>query len=262
MSDLASAIPELRRPFTPAAVKFKPQSVLGEGKGVLCVAYIDMRLVSERLNHICPNDWSDAYRPVGNGVMWCDLTVHGVTRSDVGEGTGKALVSDALKRAAVKFGVGVSLYAVPELKIWANQGRDLVSIWESGVKQNGKKKYDARIEDAGHAHLVAQYGAWLEQVGRQAFGEPLDHGDVDGAAGDHEVTATEPVHTEPHVPAGIIYEVIAEAKQAVAAGLDLAPLIEAVGAERKSTFPQTVRAMAPAQVEQFRSNLADLKAAA
>jgi hypothetical protein len=45
----------------------------------------------------------------------------GVTRTDVGESTeglSKDLVSDALKRAAVPFGVGVSCYALPEIKLF------------------------------------------------------------------------------------------------------------------------------------------------
>lgn len=180
------AAQHLRRPFTPAAVKFKPQSVLGDdGKGVLCVAYIDARLVYERLNLVTPHLWQHAFRPVGDGLMWCDLTIDGITRPDVGEGKGKALASDALKRAAVTFGVGVSLYAIPQQRIWKDtQGGKLVSIWSSGTKPNGKPKYDARIEDAGAAFLRDVYAHWLEAVGIKAFGEPLDHGDVIDAQGD------------------------------------------------------------------------------
>jgi hypothetical protein len=182
------AAQHLRRPFTPAAVKFKPQSVLGDdGKGVLCVAYIDARLVYERLNLVMPHLWRDDYRAVGDGLMWCDLTVDGITRKDVGEGKGKALVSDALKRAAVHFGVGVSLYAIPQQRIWkdtSGSSGKLVSIWAAGTKQNGKPKFDARIEDAGQAHLRNVYEHWLEVVGIKAFGQPLDHGDVIDAQGD------------------------------------------------------------------------------
>lgn len=244
---LKEAIPELRRPFTPAAVKFKPQSVLGEGKGVLCVAYIDARLAGERLNHIVPDDWSSTFRPVGDGLMWCDLTVCGTTRSDVGEGKGKALVSDALKRAAVHFGVGVSLYAIPQQRIWVNQGRDLVSVWKSGTKPNGKDKYDAKIEDAGHAHLVAQYGRWLEQAGVQAFGEPLDHGDTPDSAGEPEPTST------------VTAEALSEAAAAKDAGVKLGPLLTEIGADVTGGVTPAVRSMSPEQVERFRVVVAEAK---
>jgi len=49
----------------------------------------------------------------------CRLTVLGVTKEDVGEGgTLKAAFSDALKRAAVKFGVGRHLYEME--KVWVD----------------------------------------------------------------------------------------------------------------------------------------------
>lgn len=152
----------LRRPFTPEAVKWKPQSTTKSGK-TLVVAYIDARLVVERLNLVCPHLWHDTYEATAAGLMWCHLTVDGITRSDVGEGKGKALVSDSLKRAAVRFGVGVSLYAVPQQFL------------------------DERVEYLKDQHrtlLRNVYARWLNTHGVQAFGEPLDHGDVADHQGD------------------------------------------------------------------------------
>lgn len=176
------AAPHLRRPFTPAAVKFKVQATWPDGG--LIVAYIDARLVVERLNLIVPHLWHDAYRPLGGGQMWCDLTIDGITRSDVGEGAGKGLVSDALKRAAVRFGIGVSLYATPSLML----NNPHLKRKERGGKET------VTINGDGMRVVRATYTAWLEQHGTKAFGEPLDHGDVDGAQGDHEADA-------PDVPA-------------------------------------------------------------
>jgi hypothetical protein len=181
------AAPFLRRPFTPAAVKFKVQATWESGG--LIVAYIDARLVVERLNLIAPHLWHDAYRPIGSGQMWCDLTVDGITRSDIGEGTGKGLVSDALKRAAVKFGIGVSLYATPSL-ILKNQ--------HLKRKQGGSGKETVTINDDGMRVVRGTYADWLEAHGIAAFGRPLDHGDVDGAQGDTEADAP-----PPPVPAGV-----------------------------------------------------------
>jgi hypothetical protein len=107
----------LRRPFTKHAVKFKVQATWPKERPTsgLIVAYIDARLAIERLNLVCPHLWHARYEATGQGRMWCHLTVDGITRPDVGEGDGKGLVSDALKRAAVHFGVGVSLYAVSKI---------------------------------------------------------------------------------------------------------------------------------------------------
>jgi hypothetical protein len=178
----------LRRPFTAAAVKFKVQAVWpkDDPTGGLIVAYIDARLAVERLNLVMPHLWHDAYRPVGSGQMWCDLTVDGITRSDVGEGVSKGLVSDALKRAAVKFGIGVSLYAIPKMILNASDG-----TLKQKQTRDGKT---LELTPKGEALLRTMYTAWLDQHGRQAFGEPLDHGDVEDAQGD-------PVEVPPGVDA-------------------------------------------------------------
>lgn len=86
-----------------------------------CLAHIDARMVMERLDAIAgPDGWSDRTElvAVGNMVMaTCHLTVAGVTKSDTGpampandENAAKEAVSGALKRAAVKFGIGRHLY--------------------------------------------------------------------------------------------------------------------------------------------------------
>jgi hypothetical protein len=164
VASFAQAAPLLRRPFTVAAVKFKPQQKL-RNNSTLCVAYIDARLVIERLNLVVAGAWHAEYEPVPGGLMWAHLTVCGVTRRDVGQGQGKALVSDALKRAAVHFGVGVSLYAAPARTL------------------PGEVKY---LNDTHLEQLRGHYARWLNDRGIGDFGEPLDHGDVEGAQGDPE----------------------------------------------------------------------------
>lgn len=171
---------ELRRPFTAAAVKFKVQATWPKDNptGGLIVCYIDARLVVERLNLILPDRWADAYEPTAKGLMWCHLTVDGITRSDVGEGDGKGLVSDALKRAAVKFGIGVSLYATPKMILNLNDGHLKVKRTNKGPSLELTPNGETRVRDI--------YSAWLDTRGVQAFGAPLDHGDVLDAAGDAE----------------------------------------------------------------------------
>jgi hypothetical protein len=190
------AAKHLRRPFTRAAVKFKVQATFPKANPTrgLIVAYIDARLAVERLNLVVPHLWFDEYQSVGNMLM-CRLTVDGITRHDIGEGyQGKGLYSDALKRAAVKFGVGVSLYAIPQT---------FLNVSDGHLKEVGQgDRRSLVLTPNGESRCRDIYGLWLDSIGTQAFGEPLDHGDVEGSQGDAEVPEHEVAHdaqAEPEV---------------------------------------------------------------
>lgn len=175
-----AAAMHLRRPFTDKAVKWKVQT------GTLVVPYIDARLAIERLNLVCPHLWHDEYESLagGNGLL-CRLTVDGITRQDVGSGyKGKGLYSDAFKRAAVKFGIGVSLYALP--KVFLDKGKGFLT--DKGL-----------LTDKGEDALRRGYAKWLEETG-EMFGKPLDHGDVLGAYGDVEAETAPPIDLTPEEP--------------------------------------------------------------
>ncbi len=114
---------QLRKPFPASKISFKVQTKPSEKGNALVVAYLDARDVMERLDEVAGPDWSDRYERIegGQGLM-CYLTIGGVTRADVGDDTNenepaKSAVSDAFKRAAVKFGVGRFLYDLP--RMWA-----------------------------------------------------------------------------------------------------------------------------------------------
>jgi hypothetical protein len=181
LSSYREAARHMRRPFTPAAIKFKVQATWPKDSpaNALIVSYMDARLVVDRLNLLLPDLWQDPEYVHDGQLLICRLTVDGITRQDVGEGSGKALYSDAFKRAAVKFGIGVSLYAVPKMIL---KGSDVRAI------QAGGKKSLAMTSD-GERTVRAIYETWLENHGKAAFGEPLDHGDVEGAQGDYEAEA-------------------------------------------------------------------------
>lgn len=192
------ALPFLRRPFTPHAVKWKIQSASpkeGDAKWALIVGYIDARLVVERLNTVVGGCWSE--KPVriegqGNALMY-ELTVLGQTHIDVGIGQGqdaemklKAVHSDALKRTAVRFGIGVSLYAMPQfwLPVAAEEHEEGGAPTIERIKGGNKKGRPGFLKDVHEAFLRSQYTDWLEREGNAKFGEPLDHGDAPGSVGD------------------------------------------------------------------------------
>lgn len=179
VGNLNEALPHLRRPFSPAAIRFKVQAAFPKGnpQKAVIVAYIDARLVIERLNAVVGGAWAAEYAAVAakDTLLRCDLTVFGVTRRDVGESTkkmSKDLISDALKRAAVHFGVGVSVYALPQVT-WRQTDHPA----ELEPRGEGDKKTLA-LTDRGHARLRGSYEEWLEAYGSKDFGPALDHGDV------------------------------------------------------------------------------------
>jgi hypothetical protein len=179
---LSEALPELRRPFMPESVNFKIQTV---GKqSALVVTYIDARHVADRLNTIVADNWSDEYEPVMYGSkpmgIKCTLRVYDVAREDVGTvkddlpdnrmGGMKILYSDAFKRAGVKFGIGASLYTLPTTYVPKDHLKN--------------EKY---LTDETKDVLAKKYEKWLKEKGIKIFGDPLDHGDIEGKQGDIEV---------------------------------------------------------------------------
>lgn len=203
--ELDEALPHLRRPFAPAAVKWKAQSSW-QG-GAMIVAHIDARLVVERLNAVVAGAWHDDYVPA-NPAMRCDLTVLGTTRKSFGLGTDmKALESDALKRAGVKWGIGVSVYSLARVYFDAGKAAVLrgaefgVPIKQKERSRGDKKVYLTDITPAGAEYLKAAYTAWLDEVGVKAFGPVLDHGDQEDAQGVDDETAPAVAPAEDALPA-------------------------------------------------------------
>lgn len=168
------AYPHLRRPFVPEAVKFKVQATGGGDRAwALIIAYIDARNVTARLNTVCPGLWQEEYEQAEGGLI-CRLTIDGITHTDWGitesglaEMRVKGTYSDALKRVAVRFGVGESLYATPQMRL----NEPHIRTWE----KNGKRH--AAMTPVGENHCREVYTEWLVRTGTQAFGAPLDHGD-------------------------------------------------------------------------------------
>jgi hypothetical protein len=114
----------LSAPFEPREIKFKPQMV--KNNRALAMAYIDARLIQDRLDEVLGvENWQDQYDILTDGSVMCRLRLklggQWITKADVGSPSEqpdsgdrlKAAFSDALKRAAVKFGIGRYLYRLP-----------------------------------------------------------------------------------------------------------------------------------------------------
>ena len=121
LTEIPAITSALAAPFAVKEVKFKPQSV--KGNRALALAYVDARVVQDRLDDVLGvENWQDEYEILADGSVMCKLQLkigdHWITKMDVGSPSEqpdggdrlKAAFSDALKRAAVKFGVGRYLY--------------------------------------------------------------------------------------------------------------------------------------------------------
>jgi hypothetical protein len=130
---------KLLAPFPSAAVKWKPQSV--KGNRAMALAYIDARLVEDRLDAVVGvTGWQDEYELLPDGSVMCRLRLkidgEWIVKMDVGSQSEqpdggdriKAAFSDALKRTAVKFGIGRYLYRL------SNQWCDYDAVKRAFVK--------------------------------------------------------------------------------------------------------------------------------
>lgn len=188
----------LAAPFEPRDIKFKPQMV--KNNRCLAMAYIDARLIQDRLDEVLGvENWEDAYKILPDGSVMCRLRLklgdRWITKTDVGSlseqpDSGdrlKAAFSDALKRAAVKFGIGRYLYRLPAQ--WVDY--DPVKKQIAQVPQlpafalpNGKAK-------------PAQSGFVSTESKKEEKGEPVKPATVKAEAPKAEAPKAEPLPTPP-----------------------------------------------------------------
>lgn len=116
-----SIFEQLAAPFPHGAIHWRAQSIYErDGKfSALALAYIDARDVMDRLDAVCgPEGWQDYFDETPRGRVICRLSVEHdgiwIAKSDAAGDTAvegeKGGVSDAFKRAAVKWGIGRYLY--------------------------------------------------------------------------------------------------------------------------------------------------------
>jgi hypothetical protein len=136
---------ELSKPFPPQEIEWRVGSTNSEKTRGLALAYLTARHVMERLDTVCgPSHWQDRYEFHGSRTI-CYLSLRigdeWVTKAD-GAGDSdveaeKGAISDALKRAAVKWGIGRYLYDL---------GNTWVEVEAAGRSQRIKQHEYARLE--------------------------------------------------------------------------------------------------------------------
>ena len=156
---------ELCRPFAAEEIDWRVGSVNKEKTKGMALAYMDARAVMDRLDGVCgPDGWQCNYTPGVNGSIVCNLGVRmpdgewlwkadGAGATDV-EGE-KGMLSDALKRAAVRWGVGRYLYEMKSPWVNLENGRY--------IPEAERKRLDQVHED-----FCASAG-WGLRAGRVAY---------------------------------------------------------------------------------------------
>lgn len=173
----------LAAPFEPTEIKFKPAVV--SGNRALALAYVDARVIQDRLDDVLGvSGWQDDYECRDDGSVVCRLRLRlgeeWVTKVDVGGPSEqpdggdrlKAAFSDALKRAAVKFGIGRYLYRLPSQWVdYDPQKRQLartptLPAWAQSAKpQPAKKEEKAPLRPAAKLalHTLPASGVELQR---------------------------------------------------------------------------------------------------
>jgi hypothetical protein len=183
----------LRKPFEPQQIgklpkpykKDSPKSNCREcggyhGQPAVHLDYVGHAATTDRLLQVDP-EWS--WEPMaydmgglplfdGNRNLWIKLTVCGVTRIGVGDGLGlKECIGDAIRNAAMRFGVALDLWAKEDLHTAAvERGSEATSEAPSPdlIDPKGKqmKAIHAGMGEAGLGERVAGLAFLSEVTGR------------------------------------------------------------------------------------------------
>lgn len=134
----------LKQPFSPDDIEFRAGATNQEKTRALALPYLTSRAVMDRLDSVCgPENWRDEYLPGPAGGVICGLSIRvnneWVTKWDGADNTDyeaiKGGLSGALKRSAVKWGIGRYLYALPKVWVKAEQRGKSVVIDEDEARQ-------------------------------------------------------------------------------------------------------------------------------
>jgi len=151
----------LAAPFPVESVHWRVGSKTNDKKRGMCLAYIDARDVMDRLDAVVgPENWQTDFVNSGNGATCCRVAIRidgeWLWKADGAGQTSyegdKGQFSDALKRAAVSWGIARYLYSIPSP--W-------VELTDKGnISDKGMEHLRATLEKATSA---VEWGSRKEQ---------------------------------------------------------------------------------------------------
>ncbi len=147
----------LREPFTASEIEWRVGQAGQNAKGIWCkvLAYITNRAIMERLDEVCgPENWRNEFRYEQGGAILCGISIYvrktdleseWITKWDGAEATDieavKGGLSNAMKRAAVQWGIGRYLYDLEEG--WAEVTENGANFAPAKADNGNKKGYPA-----------------------------------------------------------------------------------------------------------------------
>lgn len=149
MSEIGELLSSLTKPWDKGEIKFRVGSVSKDKKKALPLAYVDARSVMERLDSVMsPENWQDKYEFHGErSICYLSLRLDGewITKADgAGDSDIEAVkggISDAFKRAAVKWGMGRELYEIKCRWMPVDDYKQLIGDpWDFVINNKSKKK--------------------------------------------------------------------------------------------------------------------------
>jgi hypothetical protein len=117
MSD--SIADKLQAPFTPEEIEWRIGATNNEKTKGMALAYVTNRAIQSRLDELfTPFGWKNEFKPWGDKSQLCGISIkmgeEWITKWDGADNTDfeatKGGLSDAMKRAAVQWGIGRYLY--------------------------------------------------------------------------------------------------------------------------------------------------------
>jgi hypothetical protein len=156
MTDPQEIFDRLSAPFMPEEIDWRVGSTNGDKTKGMALAYMDARAVMDRLDNSCgPQNWQCQYTQAGS-IMICAIGVcfdgSWVWKQDGAGATDfegeKGAMSDAFKRAAVRWGVGRYLYDIKapwvaiqqfgkSFKIVEDERKKLDELYEKEIQRIG-----------------------------------------------------------------------------------------------------------------------------
>lgn len=171
----------LKAPFPPNKISWRVGSTTKDKTKGMALAYIDARDVQDRLDEVCGVDgWQCRYIPMHDKKTVCEIGLFCCRPGEVvnewiwkSDGAGdsdieaeKGALSDAFKRAAVRWGIGRYLYDLDspwvELDTYEKDGK----TFAKGIKAHEYKRLEALLagkQPQGDKHPSAPIYAPVDQ---------------------------------------------------------------------------------------------------
>lgn len=179
--------------FPKEDIHWRAQSVTRDGSSAMALAYIDARDVMDRLDDVCGVEgWQCRYSHAeGKTICEIGIKVDGewLWKADGAGDTQveaeKGATSDAFKRAAVRWGIGRYLYALPApwvpcesreskgklyWKAWKDDPWNYIkSAKPTQSKAAARETYTRLVDEMGKIETVDALGKWLTSNSAKAL---------------------------------------------------------------------------------------------